>query len=74
MVNSNDPGMVALLEHYDSPSVSAYREAVKLHLFYADSDFSFRKGKANKEQSKRWRDAAHRILHKAFEKLKESAA
>ena len=62
--------LVCALDSFDAVSVSAYREAVRLHLFYAPSDFKQR-SKASKAEAARWLDAALRIKREAVAKLEQ---
>ena len=73
-MKASDPGLVALLERFDSQAVSAYREAVRLSVYYAGSKNSFSTSKSSKEATTRWRDTAHRVLRTAIENLKKAAA
>ncbi len=63
--------LVCALEAFDAQAVAAYREAVRLSLFYAESSFSFRQSKTSKMEQLRWRDIAHRIKQTAIDNLKK---
>jgi hypothetical protein len=56
----------------NSDLLDDYREAIKLHIWFSESQYSFHQGKANKDASARWLNVAHKVLAEYAEKNKEN--
>ncbi len=46
-----------------------YREAVRIHLWYAGSIYSVHQGKISKDQASTYRNVAHQLLAERSKKL-----
>lgn len=48
-----------------------YREAIRLHLWFSESKFSFHSTQKSKEQASRWLKVAHKTLTEYAEACKQ---